>query len=626
MPLLGSRFARFAAAVGATVVALVLYLLLKPLWRDQYPLITYYPAIILSAWLGGFWPGLVATVLTSLAYLWFTVRPDPTVGNAISLVLFVGIGLFISWLVDALQLAETRMRMQARGLQDQSLVRARESEAQARLAAIVTFSEDAIISKTLDGIVTSWNSAATKIFGYLPEEMIGRSITTIIPVDRLNEETTVLSAIRRGDAIEHFETIRRRKDGTLIPVSLTVSPIRGPSGEIVGASKIARDITARVQGDEERALLLSNEHAARRQAELANQAKDEFLAMLGHELRNPLGAISNATLILEHLGSRDDATAAARDVIARQTVNLARLMDDLLDAGRILGGKITLQRQSIDLSQVGGRALATLRSAGQLADHRVDLEAVPAWIDADPTRIEQIITNLVTNSLKYTPAGGSIRINVVPEGPMVVLRVEDSGLGIEPTLMPRIFDPFVQGQVPADRSKGGLGIGLTVVKQLVDLHGGSIEAQSAGRDRGTTFTVRLPSAPAPAFVPARQDDNHRKSRRILIVEDNDDAREMLRSLLELWHHTVRAAADGPSALEMAREFPADVALVDVGLPGLDGYEVARRLRASGANPHLKLIALSGYGSPQDMQRSRAAGFDTHMVKPVDPSRLMELCQ
>ena len=209
---------------------------------------------------------------------------------------------------------------------------------------------------------------------------------------------------------------------------------------------------------------------------------------------------------------------------------------------------------------------------------------------------------------------------------MVVLRVEDSGLGIEPTLMPRIFDPFVQGQVPADRSKGGLGIGLTVVKQLVDLHGGSIEAQSAGRDRGTTFTVRLPSAPAPAFVPARQDDNHRKSRRILIVEDNDDAREMLRSLLELWHHTVRAAADGPSALEMAREFPADVALVDVGLPGLDGYEVARRLRASGANPHLKLIALSGYGSPQDMQRSRAAGFDTHMVKPVDPSRLMELCQ
>jgi len=621
---------RYAVAVAATAIAVGLRAAMAPLWGPNLPLITFYPAIMVSAWFGGFWPGLLTTLLSAAAAVYFWMPAmlglrGGVLGEAVGLAVFIGIGLLISKLTGALHRARTQLTDKMRELQEQAVTRRREDEAIARLAAIVQSSDDAIISKTLDGKITSWNLAATRMFGYSSEEAIGRSISVIIPKDRLGEEDMVLAMIRRNEPIQHFRTIRLHKNGASIPVSLTVSPIRNAAGDIIGASKIARDISARVHAEEERAMLLAREQAARTEAESANRAKDEFLAMLGHELRNPLGTISNAVHVLERLGKPEDATAAARGVIARQTANLARLVDDLLDVGRVMTGKIMLDRKPLDLLEVAERALGTLREAGKVGRHLVTLDGIPVSIDADATRIEQIVINLVTNSLKYTPPGGSIRIRVAQEARTAVLRVEDNGVGIDAALLPRIFDLFVQeGPPPVDRTAGGLGIGLTVVKQLAELHGGSAFASSAGPGQGTVVTVRFPAIPAPLREPGRSVALTSTPRRVLIVEDNDDAREMLQTMLELLHHTVRAARDGPTGIEAALEFQPDVALVDVGLPGLDGYEVARYLRASGGEKRPRLIALTGYGLPKDAIRAREAGFDAHLVKPVHPDRLAQI--
>ncbi|HUO64880.1 MAG TPA: PAS domain S-box protein [Terriglobales bacterium] len=628
MPPLRSRFARYAVTVGATAIAVALRAtVLTSLWGAKLPLITYYPAILASAWLGGFGPGLLATFLsaTAAAFLWLSLPRRPDLGDVVGLLTFVAIGWLMSWLVGALRTTQDQLAESVRRLQAQASIRDAAEETHSRLGAIVQSSDDAIISKNLQGQIMSWNAAATRIFGYSEEEAIGRSITIIIPDDRLAEEANVLAAIRRGDSVDHFETIRIRKDATLIPISLTVSPVRNFTGEIIGASKIARDISARKAAEEERTLLLAREHDARREAELANQAKDEFLAMLGHELRNPLSAISNAVYVLERAGKPDDSTASAREVISRQTVHLARLMDDLLDVGRVISGKTRLDMKPLALHEVARRVLETLRESAKLDRHRVTFDGTPVWIHGDGTRVEQIAVNVITNALKFTPAGGSIGIRVLPESRSAVLRVTDSGMGIAPGILPRIFDLFVQGPASPDGgAQGGLGIGLTLVKQLAERHGGSVEAQSPGPGRGTTVTVRFPAITAPPTDAKRAATVTEGSRRILIVEDNRDAREMLRFMLELWHHTVQEAADGPSGIDAALQFKPDIAIVDVGLPGLDGYEVARHLRASGRAPGLRLIALTGYGLPKDAERAREAGFDAHLVKPVRPERLMEV--
>jgi CheY-like chemotaxis protein/anti-sigma regulatory factor (Ser/Thr protein kinase) len=299
-------------------------------------------------------------------------------------------------------------------------------------------------------------------------------------------------------------------------------------------------------------------------------------------------------------------------------------MDDLLDIGRVMSAKIVLDRKPTDLCDVAESAVTTLRESGKLERHVVTFDGAPTWIDADATRLDQIVVNLVTNALKYTPAGGSINIRVTRAAGVAALRVEDDGMGIAPDLLPRVFDLFFQGNPPPDRLQGGLGIGLTLVKRLAELHGGSVEAQSGGHGTGTTVTVRFPAIAAPGKETEPRSAPGGTPRRILIVEDNDDAREMLRTLLELWHHTVREATDGPSGIEAALRFQPDVAIIDVGLPGLDGYAVTRYLRASAGTKRTRLIALTGYGSPKDALRAREAGFDAHLVKPVDPGRLAEI--
>jgi PAS domain S-box-containing protein len=626
---LASLLARYAVAIGATVVAVALRSAMTPMWGSTLPFIFFYPAIMLSAWFGRLGPGLLATILSAAAaaFLWLPSMSAMSLDNLADvsgLLVFVGIGILLSVLTEALHRTRGRLAAKVRDLEADAEALRQGEEVRARLGAIVDSSDDAIVSKNLDGIIMTWNAAATRMFGYTAEEVIGRSITIIIPHERLNEETRTLSLIRRGEAIEHFRTIRLRKDRTPIPISLTVSPIKNAAGKIIGASKIARDISLQVQAETERATLFAREQAAREEAEAANLAKDEFLAMLGHELRNPLGAISNAVLVLERLGQPGDATAGARGIIARQTRHLSRLMDDLLDIGRVMGSKIELGRKPTDLCEVVETAVTTPRESGQLDRHVVTFTGEPAWIEADATRIDQIVNNLVTNALKYTPAGGSIRILVTQAGGTAELRVEDNGAGISADFLPRVFDLFTQGAAPLDRQQSGLGIGLTLVKRLVELHDGSVEVKSEGQGTGTVVTVRIPgtATATKAAEPPRPPDV--AARRILIVEDNDDAREMLRTLLELSHHTVREATDGPAAIEAARGFRPDVAIIDVGLPGLDGYAVARSLRASPETERTRLIALTGYGTAKDAARAREAGFDAHLVKPVDPGRLAEV--
>ena len=363
---------------------------------------------------------------------------------------------------------------------------------------------------------------------------------------------------------------------------------------------------------------------ARAEAEAANRLKDEFLAMLGHELRNPLGAISNAVHILDRVeDARGQSATQAREIIARQVGHLAGLVDDLLDVGRVMTGKIKLDRSPLDLHEAAGRALRTLRAAGKAGGHTVTLRGEPLWIDGDVARIEQIVLNLVENGLRYTPAGGAIRVEVLRQGTRAVLRVQDTGMGIDPALLPRIFDLFVQGDRALDRGRGGLGIGLTLVRRLVELQAGTVEAASDGPGTGSVFTVTLPALSVP-LPPAAVETAapSMPSRRVAIIEDNADSREALRVLLELYGHEVHEAADGPTGVELVLRLRPDVTFIDVGLPGLDGYGVAQRLRASADGHALYLIAVTGYGLPADQARARQAGFDSHLVKPVHPGQMI----
>ena len=506
--------------------------------------------------------------------------------------------------------------------------RKRAEQAQAELAAIVESSDDAIIGKSLEGIVTSWNRGAERIFGYTPEEMIGQPISRLMPPERRDDFSTILEAIRRGECVEHFETDRVRKDGTRIHVSLTVSPIRDSAGRVIGASKIARDVTARRQADAEREELLGVVERACAQAEEANRAKDEFLAMLGHELRNPLSAVRNAVVAARLDDSR---RARALEIARRQTEQLARLVDDLLDVSRITQGRIPLRKERVYLAEVIERALETTRSLVEDRGHMlsVSLSSDDIHVDGDPTRLEQIIVNLLTNAAKYTDRGGRIEVRVERQGDQAVLRVRDSGVGIAPDLLSRVFDLFMQAGRELDRTQGGLGIGLTVVRRLVELHGGHVEAHSDGLGKGAEFVVRLPAVPVraeklpEAIPPARPTAAGAVPgrARVLLVEDNPDAAESLMMLLEVLGHHVRVVHDGITALEVALANVPDVMLVDVGLPGIDGYEVARRIRQHPDSRRVVLVALTGYSREEDRQRALRAGFDYHLVKPVDPNAL-----
>ena len=381
-------------------------------------------------------------------------------------------------------------------------------------------------------------------------------------------------------------------------------------------------------------------HEARRQAELqadalreADRRKDEFLAMLSHELRNPLAAIHNAVQVLALQEHDPEQVERIRELIGRQSRQLVRLVDDLLDLSRFTRGKIRLRRAPVDLAQVVSTAVETSRPLIEARGHQltVALPEPPPHVDADPARLAQVLSNLLNNAAKYTRTAGRIDLVAERVDGEICLRVRDTGIGIAPDMLPRVFDLFVQAESSADRAQGGLGVGLTLARQLIEMHGGTIEARSAGLGQGTEMVVRLPALPPPAAEAAPgaaasplPGSAAAEPLRILIVDDNRDSAESLALLMRMAGHEVGTAYEGPSALTKARTFLPDAVLLDIGLPRMDGYQVARRLRQEPGGDRLMLLALTGYGQEEDRRRSREAGFDHHLVKPIDLDRLQEL--
>jgi PAS domain S-box-containing protein len=490
------------------------------------------------------------------------------------------------------------------------------------LASIVESSDDAIISKTLHGIIQSWNAAAERLFGYTSAEAIGRHISLVIPPERIAEEDHIIATLKAGTRIEHFETERVRKDGRRIQISLTVSPIKDDEGRVVGASKIVRDITEQKRVESElRALAADLADADRR--------KDEFLATLAHELRNPLAPLSNTLEILKRSGNPDASLRRGLDTMERQLEQLVRLVDDLLDLSRITHNRIELRKRHVEVASVIRQAILSAQPLAEASGHTIEVTqpAEPIHVHADPVRLTQIFGNLLNNSCKYTPPGGTIRVTTAPEGNDVVVIVADTGMGIPRDKLATIFDMFTQVDRSLERSQGGLGIGLTLVKRLVEMHGGSVEAQSAGEGQGSEFLVRLPLAVgvAEAATPAEHDGaTSHATQRILVVDDNKDSAESMAMLLELTGHEVYTAHDGQQALDLVERHRPDVVLLDIGLPTINGHEVCRRIRQQPWGKDVALVALTGWGQEEDRRRSYEAGFDGHLVKPVDHTRLLAL--
>ncbi|HEX5069684.1 MAG TPA: PAS domain S-box protein [Vicinamibacterales bacterium] len=741
-----SQLRPYLIAVLAVAAGLLARLALNALVAPSaLPFIFFFPAVAVAAWYGGWRPGAVAIILSALAANWFFMEPThgftaKSTYDLVAVLAFAGACAFIVGSAEAMHASRRRLRAET----DERLrVAASLAESQERLAAIVRYAGDAIVTKSPQGIVQSWNAAAEALFGYRAEEMIGRPITVLIPADRLHEETEILERLRQGKPSERLETIRLTKDGRPRHVSVSVSPIRDVAGQIIGASKIVHDITDTVTARDalikERELLATtlasigdavivtdtagrvatlnhraqaltgwsqdqaagkdlatvfhivNEHtretvenpvhkalrsgavvglanhtvlidrngiewpiddsaapirqsdgsilgvvlvfrdiAERRRTEAALRAadrrKDEFLAVLSHELRNPLAPISMAVAMLRHHESLDPQAQELRDVIDRQTRQLSRLLDDLLDISRIASGKIAPRIDRMSLLLAVRSAIETARphldAAGQtLALHAPD---EPIELDGDLGRLAQVFSNLLNNASKYSERGSEIRVVVERRGDAAVVRVIDAGRGIPGHELPRIFEMFAQVGPPDGRGRGGLGVGLWLAKTFVELHHGQIQVRSEGAGHGSEFIVTLPlpgstrearrespQAPAVEALPPK---------RVLVTDDNVDAAYMLAETLRLAGHDIRTANDGEAALQIAHEFQPDVAIVDIGMPLVDGYEVARRLRGEfGRN--ITLLALTGWGQDADRKRAADAGFDRHLTKPVDVPEL-----
>ena len=485
----------------------------------------------------------------------------------------------------------------------------RAAEARLYLASIVESSDDAIIGKDLAGLITSWNKGAERLYGYTAAEIVGKPVALLVPPDLPEELPDIMERIKGGEFIEHYETQRVRKDGSRIEVSLTISPIRDAEGRIIGASKIARDITARKEED---------------------RRKNEFLALLAHELRNPLAPLRNGLQVMRLAGD-GGAAEQARALMERQLQHLVHLVDDLLDVSRITRGKLQLRKERITVAAAVGHALDVCEALVKQQGHEltVSLPEEPVYVDADRTRLAQALCNLLSNAAKYSDPGGRIWLTVEREGNEAVLRVRDAGVGIPPEMLPRVFDLFWQVDRSLEKSQGGLGVGLSIVKQLVEMHGGRVEAHSEGYGRGSEFVIRLPVVLSLAQERREEEGGGEEARpsarrRILVVDDNGDAAESLAMMLEIMGNEVRTANDGLEGVETAASFRPDVILLDIGMPRLNGYDACRRIREQPWGKNVIIVALTGWGQDEDKRRSREAGFDGHLVKPVEPAALEKL--
>jgi two-component system, chemotaxis family, CheB/CheR fusion protein len=612
----------------------------------------------------------------------------------------------------------------------------------AQLSAIVESSEDAIVGKSLDGTITTWNRGAERLYGFTAEEAIGKNARVLLMRDAEGELDEVLARIRRSETVEHVRSMRMRKDGARIDVSVTMSPIHDRHGRVCGASSIARDVTPLITAQREleerreqiESLLNSTAEAIfgldrqgqctfvnpafvrmlgvpagtligkpihalihpprpgmpshgedeceiyqavrdgapahsddellwrfdgsavpiefwstpvrrngvvvgavvtclditeRKQAETelrtASRRREQFLAMLSHELRNPLAAVLNAIRLMQR-GSFDGAAMArCQQVVERQSRHMARLLDDLLDVSRITRGKFELRKSDVDVRAPIEAAIES--TAPRFADRditlEVDLPRTAFPVRGDANRLQQIVVNVLSNAATYSGSGTKVKLALERDGDVAVIRVKDTGMGIDPEMIGQIFELFVQADQRLDRATGGLGVGLSLARTIVELHGGTIEAHSAGRDRGSEFLIRLPMLKRPIAEEGQPVTSGARCK-IVLVEDLEDAREMLRLLLEDNGHTVVDVADGQQAVDAIERERPEVALIDIGLPGMNGFEVAQAVRA---RPHLSdvvLVALTGYGAPGDVTRAHDAGFDEHIVKPAELSKIEEI--
>ena len=484
--------------------------------------------------------------------------------------------------------------------------RAEEAQRESARQWQVTFDalSDGVALLDAEGVVVRCNQAFARLLAGSERDLVEAGDTGDTPFARMRRT-------------HRQETVERHGHGRWLRV--TVDPVHR-AGVVTGAVCTVADVTDRKQVEEERVQLLAREQAARAAAEAGNRSKEEFIAMLAHELRNSLAPIRMAMRTLRGPAERDPDVRRATEIVERQSRHLARLLDDLLDAARLAREKIELRRTATTLETVVAEALEATHELIDARGHAVDLAlpSTPVWLDADPTRLAQVVGNLLNNAAKYTPPGGRITVSAETAGGTAVLRVRDTGVGISPDSLPGIFELFAQGDRRPGRSEGGLGVGLTLARMLVELHGGTLTASSDGDGGGSEFVVRLPlgTAPAAEQPPAERPPSPPTRRRILVVEDHEDTREVLRLALELEGHHVETAADGAEGVELALRMSPDIVLVDIGLPSLDGYAVAQRIRDA-LGDSILLVALTGYGRDDDRRRTAVAGFDAHLVKPVD---------
>jgi PAS domain S-box-containing protein len=512
--------------------------------------------------------------------------------------------------------------------------------AQARLGAIVESSFDAIVSKSLQGIVATWNGSAERMFGYKAEEVVGKSILMIIPPDRRDEEAEILRRLQRGERIDHLETERLCKDGHRIHVSLTISPVRDSHGTIIGASKIARDISEQKRLEQEMERLLEAERHAREEAQRVSRMKDEFLATLSHELRTPLNAIMGWAQLLVTSTMTPEEMREAGEIIERNARTQKQLVDDLLDMSRIISGKLRLDVQRVEPTSFIEAAIDTVRPSAVAKDICIEqmLDPIAGQIVGDPARLQQVVWNLLINAIKFTPKGGRVQVLLQRVNSHIELTISDTGQGISPEFLPQLFSRFSQADAKANRRHGGLGLGLAIVKQLIELHGGTIRAHSEGEGKGATFVIQLP---LPVFKPGDADRVHPASAftgvgrdtaradltqlKVLLIDDEPDARELVRRLLTESGAQVTTAESATQALGLLeQEQRPDILLSDIGMPGVDGYEFLRKVRklAGGACARIPAVALTAFARSEDRTRALRAGYIAHITKPVEPSELL----
>jgi two-component system CheB/CheR fusion protein len=496
---------------------------------------------------------------------------------------------------------------------------------------VVTASTDAIISFSLDGTILSWNNGAERIFGYEAADAIGKNLSILSPGEG-PEHGSLISKIASAQAIESYETVRRRKDGTELHVSITVSRICDDSGKVMAGTAMVRDITAVKRAGEALLRALAENEKSRAELQAAAVAKDRFLAVLSHELRNPLASIDGAAELMLAEGAREADTHEAAAVVRRQARSMKSLLDDLLDVSRLKLGRLELHRERVRLSTIVASALETTRPMLADAGHSLTVDVPPTDVelDGDALRLGQVLSNLLVNAIRYTPRGGKLTVRGRLVDAKLELVVRDTGVGMDPERIEAMFEMFTQGEAGADTQ--GLGIGLALVKSLVELHGGRVSAHSEGPGCGSEFRVVLPGAVAVAApvaaIPTRPPIAGAKAVNkrglVLVADDNGDAGWGMAKLLEIAGFETTRVTNGEQALHAMGQRQFDAAVIDIGMPDISGHEVARRARAEEWGRRMVLVAATGWGQDSDAREATQAGFDAHLTKPVDARKLATL--